>query len=56
MTALESLAAFTNELPDISGRMLAGWHDMTRLCLWTNQITFLPAEIGCMQNLQVRCM
>lgn len=53
MKALESFAGFTNELPEIPGRMLAGWQDLTRLCLWTNQLAVLPAEIGCMQNLQV---
>ncbi len=53
MTALESFAAFTNELSEIPGRMLEGWRDLTRLCLWTNKLTAMPPEIGCMHNLQV---
>jgi hypothetical protein len=38
----------------IHGDMLAGWPGVTRLCLWTNQLTALPPEVGRMQNLQVR--
>lgn len=54
MTALESFAAFKNEISEISGRMLAGWQGLTRLCLWTNQLVSIPADIGHMHNLQVR--
>lgn len=53
MMALESFAAFTNELSEIPGRMLEGWRDLTRLCLWTNKLTAMPPEIGHMRNLQV---